>query len=107
MIDASDAAAAIGAAAAVTFGLRALPFLAARRLRAQPTVQRLGRFLPLAIMTLLLLHALAGAARTHTDGPWPELAAAALAIGMQWRLRQPLTAILAATALYVLLRNAI
>ncbi len=105
MIDAASSVAAIVAAAAVTFALRALPFLAARWLRAQPTVQRLGRFLPLAIVTLLLLHSLAGAAAAHPGGPWPELAAAALAAGMQWRLRQPLPAILASTALYVLLRN--
>lgn len=105
MIDPSASAAAIAAAAVVTFGLRALPFLAARWLRAHPVVRRLGRFLPLAIMTILLLHAIAGSAAEHPRGPWPELAAAALAIGMQWRLRQPLPAILAATALYVLLRN--
>ena len=105
MIDPAASAAAIAAAAAVTFGLRALPFLAARWLRAHPAVQRLGRFLPLAIMTILLLHALAGAAGSHPGGPWPELAAAALAIGLQWTWRQPLPSILAATALYVLLRN--
>ncbi|MEN9316838.1 MAG: hypothetical protein RJA99_4301 [Pseudomonadota bacterium] len=105
MIDPATSAAAIAAAALVTFALRALPFLAARWLRAHPLVQRLGRFLPLAIMTILLLHALAGAAGSHAGGPWPELAAAALALAMQWKLRHPLTAILAATALYVLLRN--
>lgn len=105
MIDPAASAAAIAAAAAVTFALRALPFVGARWLRAHPVVQRLGRFLPLAIMTILLLHALAGAAGSHDGGPWPEFAAAGLAIGLQWKWRHPLPAILAATALYVLLRN--
>ena len=42
---------------AVTFALRALPFVAARGLQRHAVVARLGRFLPMAIMVLLLLHA--------------------------------------------------
>jgi len=105
MIDTPSALWAMLAMAAVTFGLRAVPFLAARWLRHHPLVQRLGRFLPLAIMTLLLVHTLVGSARDNPHGPWAELAAAALAMVLQWFKRQPLLSILAGTALYVVLRN--
>jgi branched-subunit amino acid transport protein AzlD len=89
----------------VTFGLRALPFLAARFLQSHPMVQRLGRFLPLAIMTLLLLHTVVGNARQNPSGPWAELAAIAMVMALQWWRKQALLSILAGTALYVLLRN--
>lgn len=96
---------AIVAMGLVTFALRALPFVAARWLQRHPLVQRLGQFLPLAIMTLLLLHSVVGAARSHAAGPWPELAAVALAAGLQWRSRNALLSILCGTGLYLLLRN--
>ncbi len=105
MIDTRYAIGVIAAMALVTFGLRALPFLAARFLQSHPLVQRLGRFLPLAIMTLLLLHTLVGSAQVNPSGPWAELAAVATVVALQWWRRQPLLSILAGTALYVVLRN--
>ncbi|OIP16008.1 MAG: branched-chain amino acid ABC transporter [Comamonadaceae bacterium CG_4_9_14_3_um_filter_60_33] len=105
MIDTRYALGVLVAMALVTFGLRALPFLAARFLQSHPLVQRLGRFLPLAIMTLLLLHTLVGSASDNPSGPWAELAAIATVVALQWWRRQPLLSILAGTALYVLLRN--
>jgi branched-subunit amino acid transport protein AzlD len=105
-IQPSYALAALGAMAVVTFGLRALPFLAAKFLQKHPLVQRLGGFLPLAIMTLLLLHTLVGSARDNPHGPWPELAAVVSVLALQWWRRHALLSILAGTALYVLLRNA-
>jgi branched-subunit amino acid transport protein AzlD len=105
MIDIAYAVGAITAMAVVTFGLRALPFLAARFLQSSPLVQRLGRFLPLAIMTLLLLHTLVGHARDNPSGPWAEGLAVATAVALQWWQKHPLLSILAGTALYVLLRN--
>lgn len=106
MINTPYALGVLAAMAAVTFGLRALPFLAARFLQSHPLVQRLGRFLPLAIMTLLLLHTLVGSAQGNpVNGPWAELAAVAVVLALQWFKRQPLLSILGGTALYVLLRN--
>ena len=105
MINTTYALGVIAAMALVTFGLRALPFLAARFLQSHPLVQRLGRFLPLAIMTLLLLHTLVGSSKENPSGPWAELAAVATVMALQWWRRQPLLSILAGTALYVLLRN--
>lgn len=89
----------------ITFALRALPFVAARWLQSHSVIQRLGQFLPLAIMTLLLLHATVGAAKEHTGGPWPELLASGLAAVLQWRSANPLLSIVAGTALYVAWRN--
>lgn len=97
--------AVIAAMGAVTLGLRALPFLSAHWLRRSPVVQHLGRFLPLAIMALLLVHSASGSAREHAAGPWPELVAIALTCVLQWRSRNPLLSIVAGTAVYVLLRN--
>ncbi len=105
MIDTTHALAALVGMAVVTFGLRALPFLAAKFLQNHPMVQQLGRFLPLAIMTLLLLHTVVGNATDNPKGPWAELAAVACVVLLQWWQRQPLLSILVGTALYVVLRN--
>ncbi|MDD5030945.1 MAG: AzlD domain-containing protein [Rhodoferax sp.] len=107
MIQTSYALGALAAMAGVTLGLRALPFLAARFLQHHPLVQRLGQFLPLAIMTLLLVHTLVGSARDNPHGPWAELAATACVLALQWVKRQPLLSILAGTTLYVVLRNGV
>jgi len=95
----------IGAMGLVTFALRALPFVAAQWLESHPLVRRLGQFLPLAIMTLLLTHSGVGAATSHAGGPWPELLAVLLVIVLQWWRRNALLSILLGTGLYVLLRN--
>ena len=98
--------AVIVAMAAVTFALRGLPFLAAAWLRDHVFVARLGRYLPLAIMTVLLLHAGTGAALAGSRGPVPALLAIVVVVALQWRLRHPLLSMMAGTALYVVLRNA-
>lgn len=105
MIDTPYALGAIVIMAVVTFGLRALPFLAARLLQNNPLVQQLGRFLPLAIMTLLLVHTLLGHAQDNPAGPWAEGLAVTTVMALQWWKKHPLLSILAGTVLYVLLRN--
>lgn len=106
MIEPGYAIVAILAMALATFALRALPFVASRWLKTHAAVGRLGQFLPLAIMVLLLLHAGSQAAREHPAGPWPEALALLLVIAVQWRWRQPLPAMLLGAGLYVFLRNA-
>ena len=105
MIDTAYALQGIAVMALVTFALRALPFVAAQWLEHHPIVHRLGRFLPPAIMLLLVVHSMLGQARDHACGPWPEMAAVALTAALQWRGKNALFSILAGTALYVLLRN--
>ena len=105
MIDTYYALAVIALMALITFALRALPFVASRWLQSHPIVRRLGRFLPLAIMTLLLVNSGLAAAAGHAFGPWPELLAISLVAGLQWRYKNALVSILVCTALYVLMRN--
>lgn len=105
MIEPGYAFGVILAMSLITFALRALPFVAARWLHAHPLVERLGRFLPLAIMVLLLLHALRGAAQEDPLSPWPELLAITLVILLQWRSRNALLSIVLGTSAYVLMRN--
>lgn len=105
MIDTAHALVVIAAMAAVTFALRALPFVAAQWLHKHARVRALGEFLPLAIMTLLLVHSLTGAALEHRAGPWPELLAAGLVVLVQWKSRNALLAIVVGTALYVFMRH--
>lgn len=105
MIETRYVISVIAAMGLVTFALRGLPFVAAQWLNKHPIVQRLGAFLPLAIMTLLTVHSAAGSAREHPAGPWPELAAIALVAILQWRTRNALLSILLGTGAYVLMRN--
>ncbi len=105
MIDADYILAAIAAMAAVTVALRALPFVAGRWLRRHSLVRKLGDTLPLSIMVLLLVHAMAGSARDNPAGVWQELLAVAIVAALQWRTRQTLLSIVAGTTAYVLLRN--
>lgn len=93
------------AMAAVTFALRALPFLASKWLKSHHLVERIGKFLPLAIMTLLVVHSAVDAAKSHANGPWFEVAALVPVIFLQWKTRQTLLSMCAGTLIYVLLRN--
>lgn len=105
MTDARYIVGVIVAMALVTWALRALPFVAAQWLRKNPIVERLGEFLPLSIMTLLVLHSAAGSAQQDRLGPWPELVAVAMVIALQWRSRNALLSIVLGTGAYVVMRN--
>lgn len=105
MIDSGYVLSAIGLMAAITVGLRALPFIGGHWLRRHPLVHKLGDALPLSIMVLLLVDTLVGQARGNPAGIWQELLAAALVILLQWRTRQTLLSIVAGTAAYMLLRG--
>lgn len=105
MMETSYVLGVFAAMAIVTFALRAIPFLAAQWLRNNPLVRHLGRFLPLAIMTLLVLHSVVGLAGQHDARPWPELLAVALTVLAQWKTKNPLLSIAIGTIVYVLLRN--
>ncbi len=104
-MDAGYVVTVVAAMAAVTFALRALPFVASRWLNSHPMVQRLGKFLPLAIMVLLVVHTMVGAAHDNPQGPWAELLAVALVVGAQWFQKNALLSMLLGTGVYVVLRN--
>lgn len=105
MIDSTYVTGVIVAMALVTLALRATPFLAAQWLQQHPWVQKLGQFLPLAIMTLLLVHSTMGAVKEDPHGPWPQAAAIAIVVLLQWRTSNALLSILVGTGLYVVVRN--
>lgn len=108
MLGGGQALAAIGVMALITFGLRALPFVAAGLLNRFRAIRALGRFLPPAILGLLLIHTMVGFVQndTPTVGAWPALAALAVTVLVQMASRHALLSILAGTGLYVVLRNA-
>ena len=105
MTDSVYVIAVIVAMGLVTFAIRALPFFGAHWLQQHPIVTRLGRFSPLAIMTLLLVHSMVGSAQEHAAGPWPEVLAIVVVVLLQWWCRNPLLSIMTGTALYVFMRN--
>ncbi len=105
MIDPYYLLAVIVAMGAVSFALRALPFVAAQWLNKHPLVHRLGEFLPLAIMTLLLVHSAVGNAADDPAAPWPELLAVALVVLLQWWRRNALLSIVLGVCAYVTMRN--
>lgn len=104
MIETGYALEVMAAMGAVTLGIRALPFLAARWLRRQAWVQRLQGVLPLAIMLLLTLHTALGQASGHPRSAWIEALCVGWVVGLQLWRAQALLSIASATALYVALR---
>lgn len=104
-LEASHVALAIALMGAVTWGLRALPFMAARWLRDHPVMARVQAFLPAAIMALLLTHTMVSASGSHAAWPWAEVACVAVVMALQWWLRHALVSIFVGTSLYVLWVN--
>ncbi len=94
----------ICAMTAVTFGIRALPFIFGERLlREQRWIRSLGDFLPLSIMVLLVL---SGLFDTISRGTFePALAAIAVVIALQWCFSRALVSIFAGALLYIAFVN--
>jgi branched-subunit amino acid transport protein AzlD len=93
---------AILAMGAVTFLIRALPFLGARWLRGSPVVRRIGLFLPPAIMALLLTHSVRDFGMQAPAQWWPAIVAMIVTLALQFYRRQPLLSIAAGTITYML-----
>ena len=92
----------IAVMAAVTFLLRALPFLAFRK-KTPEYVSYLGRVLPPAIIGMLVIYCLKDVSFMTAPYGGPELIAAACVIGMQIWKRNSLVSILTGTIVYMLL----
>lgn len=92
---------------AITFFLRALPFMAHRLIRHQPRFRVLAVRLPVAMMVLLTLYAMG----VHHWQQWQDARAQILAVlfvvALQLWRRQALLSILGGTAFYALLINLI
>jgi branched-subunit amino acid transport protein AzlD len=96
---------AVAVCAAVTFGLRALPFAAVDTLRCVPMVENIGRWMPAGAVLILAIYGLHGIeASTSTHGI-AELSGAAVVIALQLWRRNMVLSLVAGTALCVLLTN--
>lgn len=91
--------------AAVTFGLRAFPFVARGFIAHHKRIQTLGRRLPVAMMVLLTLYAMNMHNWSQPSDGYAQLIAVALVAFLQLWRRQALLSILAGTLAYMGLMN--
>lgn len=91
----------IATMAAATFITRALPFWLFRD-QQHPVVLFLGRYLPPAVMTLLVMYCLKGVQWTSGNYGLPELASLAVVISAHLLFKNALISIFSGTAVYML-----
>lgn len=96
--------AAIAVSAAVTLALRALPFVAFRGEKTMPAwLERLGKTLPSAIMAVLVVYCVKGAAADFVGTGVPQLLAVAV-VAVSYKLRHStFLSIILGTGAYMLL----
>lgn len=99
--------AAVAVSAAVTWGLRALPFTALAALRASRTVAYLRERMPTGVMVILLVYCLRSLPLAHPARALPSVAALAVTVGLHLWRRNALLSILAGTATSVLLASTV
>jgi branched-subunit amino acid transport protein AzlD len=95
--------AAVAASAAVTWGLRALPFVVVTRLRASRTVHYLSTRLPAGVMVILVAYCLRDLPLTEPARMLAPLLALTVTIGLHLWRGNALLSILAGTTVHVLL----
>ncbi|MFR5974650.1 MAG: branched-chain amino acid transporter permease [Blautia sp.] len=95
---------AVAISAVITFGLRALPFLAFSGSRKMPaSLERLGQALPSAIMAVLIIYCMKDIPSGGISAAVPKLLAAAVVfITYKWK-HQTLISILLGTISYMVL----
>ena len=95
---------AVAVSAVITFGLRALPFLAFSSSRKMPvSLERLGQALPSAIMAVLIVYCMKDIPSGGLSAALPKLLAAAVVfITYKWK-HQTLISILLGTISYMVL----
>lgn len=96
--------AAVAVSTAVTWALRALPFVALAPLRASSTVRYLSTRMPVGVMVLLLAYCLRDVPVTDIGGLAP-LAALAITVGLHLWRRNALLSILGGTTVHVVLAS--
>lgn len=90
---------------AVTFGLRAFPFVARGVIAHHKRIQILGRRLPVAMMVLLTLYAMNVHNWNQPSDGYAQLLAVAVVAALQLWRRQALLSILSGTLVYMTLVN--
>ena len=96
----------VGVMAAVSALLRFLPFVVFRK-RTPPYIAYLGRVLPPAIIGMLVVYCLKDVTVTAAPFGLPELIACLTVAAVQLWRRSSLWSILAGTAVYLVLVNAV
>lgn len=94
---------AVLAMAAVTYLLRAVPFLFFGRREPPAIVSYVARYMPPVIMTILALNSFKGLRLDRAPYGIPELVSAAVVAGLQTWKRNALLSIIGGTALYMAL----
>ena len=103
-----QAIAAIAVMAVVTFLTRALPFLLFGRGKQVPrVVLYLGKYLPPAVIAMLIAYCLRGVSFASPAGWLPTLIAAAAVVALHLWKKNNLLSILGGTVLYMVLVQAI
>lgn len=95
--------AVIGVTAIVTWFLRAFPFLLFGSRPLPKTVQYLGKALPPAIMTILVIYCLRNTTFSQSPYGIPELVACALVVVLQIVRKNMYLSIIAGTICYMVL----
>ncbi len=89
---------------AITFGSRLLPFLLFGRGKQPPGwVVYLGKYLPPAMIALLVVYCVRDITFTALGGWLPYLVAGAAVVLLQWKTKNDLVSIFTGTALYMVL----
>lgn len=102
------AIAAIAVMAAVTFLTRALPFLLfGRGSRAPRVVLYLGRYLPPAVIAMLIVYCLRDVSFASASGWAPALIASVTVVALHLWKKNNLLSILGGTVLYMVLVQAV
>ena len=95
--------AVIGVIAVVTWALRAFPFLLYGNRPLPKVIRYLGRALPPAIMTVLVIYCLRDISFSQSPFGIPELAACALVVILQAVRKNMYLSIIAGTVCYMVL----
>ncbi len=103
MNDAMYPAAVIGVVAIVTWALRAFPFLLFGRKPLPKAILYLGKALPPAIMTVLVIYCLRDTAFYQAPYGIPEMTACVLVIVLQMARSNMYLSIIAGTVCYMIL----
>jgi branched-subunit amino acid transport protein AzlD len=99
--------AAVAVSAAVTWGLRALPFTALAPLRASAAVGYLSACMPLGVMVILLAYTVRGLPLAGPAQALPGILALAATVGLHLWRRNAVISILGGTAVHVALSAAL
>ena len=98
-----NAALVIGVTAAVTIGLRFLPFLIFGKRETPAFITYFGKVLPCAIMGMMVIYCLRSTDFASTSHGIPELAASLLTVLLHAWKRNTLVSIIGGTVCYMLL----